>query len=122
MTRKLMTLLGVGMLAVALTGCAGQNQVVRGQCPPDQCAPGGGGAAAGCKLFGGCGGGGLCGGKCGAGGASANHINLPFHPVHRNYVDYQVPTNLSYPTPNTPAATVQYPYYTLKGPSDFFMK
>lgn len=49
-----------------------------------------------------------------------HHLNLPFHPVHRNYVDYRAPRNLSYPENNTPAATVQYPYYTVRGPTDFF--
>ncbi len=48
------------------------------------------------------------------------HLNSPLHPVHRNYVDYRAPRNLSYPEQNTPAATVQYPYYTLRGPTDFF--
>lgn len=33
---------------------------------------------------------------------------------------YVPPQNLSYPAPNQPGAVVQYPYYTLKGPSDFF--
>jgi hypothetical protein len=28
----------------------------------------------------------------------------------------------SYPPANQPAAVVQYPYYTLKGPDDFFLK
>ena len=119
MTRKLLSVLGVGLLAVALTGCSASNQIVRGQCPPsNQCPPpgGAGGGGGGCSLFGGCAGGGLC-----HGGGGAHGINLPFHPVHRNYIDYRVPTNLSYPEPNTPAAVVQYPY-TLKGPSDFFMK
>lgn len=124
MTRKLLSVLGVGLLAVALTGCSANDQIVRGQCPPSsQCGPSGGaGGGGGCRLFGGCAGGGNCGGLCGHGAGNPNGINLPFHPVHRNYVDYQVPTNLSYPKQNTPAATVQYPYYTLKGPSDFFMK
>ncbi|MFK7821858.1 MAG: hypothetical protein AB8G99_24375 [Planctomycetaceae bacterium] len=110
MTQKLMSILGVGVLAFALTGCAAGDQVVRGQCPPE---------AGGCASGGQCGGGGRCGGRtCGGG----QHLNLPFHPVHRNYVNYQVPKNLSYPQQNTPAATVQYPYYTTKGPTDFFMK
>ena len=32
------------------------------------------------------------------------------------------PRNLVYPPDNTPAAVVQYPYYTCKGPDDYFMK
>jgi hypothetical protein len=34
----------------------------------------------------------------------------------KGYHDYQ------YPAPNQPPAFVQYPYYTHKGPSDFFMQ
>jgi len=52
---------------------------------------------------------------CGAGG-----INLPFHPVHRNYYSYSPPKGLSWPDQNQPTAVVQYPYYTIKGPTDFF--
>lgn len=32
------------------------------------------------------------------------------------------PRNLVYPPPVLPAGMVQYPYYTLRGPTDFFMK
>ena len=113
MTRKLMSVLGVGLLAFALTGCSG-NQVLRGQCPPP-------GYNVNCKSAQ-CGGRGLCGDSLCGGSGAGNKLNLPFHPVHRNYVNYKVPNNLSYPQQNTPAATVQYPYYTLKGPTDFFMK
>ncbi len=116
MAQKLLSIVGAGMLAVALSGCtAAGPSVVRGQCPPGgSCQPGYGACQpGGCPT-------GTCqSGNCGPGGSC---MNLPFHPVHRNYMNYQVPTNLSYPEPNTPAAVVQYPYYTLKGPSDFFMK
>lgn len=43
-------------------------------------------------------------------------------PHHKHYYSYAEPQNLLYPPANTPAAMVQYPYYTVKGPSDFFMK
>jgi hypothetical protein len=43
-------------------------------------------------------------------------------PTHHHTYDYRQPKNLVYPPHNQPAATVVYPYYTLKGPSDFFMK
>ncbi len=33
---------------------------------------------------------------------------------------YQEPRGLSYPAPNQPGGAVTYPYYTHKGPSDFF--
>jgi hypothetical protein len=49
-------------------------------------------------------------------------MNLPFHPVHRNFHTYDVPQGLTYPQQDTPAAVYQYPYYTTRGPTDFFMK
>ena len=36
--------------------------------------------------------------------------------------EYAVPQGLSYPQDNMPAPIVQYPYYPVKGPSDFFMQ
>jgi len=41
---------------------------------------------------------------------------------HRHWFTYDQPTDLRYPAANTPAPIVQYPYFTVKGPSDFFMK
>lgn len=43
-------------------------------------------------------------------------------PDHYHTYSYKWPKNLVYPQPVLPAGMVQYPYYTLKGPSDFFMK
>jgi hypothetical protein len=34
---------------------------------------------------------------------------------------YRAPHNLKYPPANQPAGVVVYPYYTLKGPDDFFL-
>lgn len=48
--------------------------------------------------------------------------NLPFVPVHRTFQNYSVPQGLSYPPDNVPPATYQYPYYTLRGPTDFFQQ
>ena len=45
-----------------------------------------------------------------------------WHPTHRHWFKYRQPRDLVYPPANTPAAIVQYPYYNVKGPSDFFMK
>lgn len=42
------------------------------------------------------------------------------YPNHRHSYSYKRPKNLVYPPANSPAAVVQYPYYTTKGPSDFF--
>ena len=60
------------------------------------------------------------GGHRGMGGHHRHHMNLPFHPVHRNFYTYDAPSNLSYPDENAPPAVLQYPYYTLRGPTDFF--
>lgn len=45
-----------------------------------------------------------------------------WRPTHHHTWDYNAPKGLTYPDQNQPPATVQYPYYTIKGPSDFFMK
>ena len=44
------------------------------------------------------------------------------HPTHYRWFSYEQPRNLVYPPANEPAAVVQYPYYTLKGPDDFFLQ
>lgn len=41
-------------------------------------------------------------------------------PIHHHTYSYKPPKDLAYPPDNQPAAVVQYPYYTVKGPSDFF--
>ncbi|WP_339731563.1 hypothetical protein [uncultured Gimesia sp.] len=47
-----------------------------------------------------------------------NHKQRP-----RNYQTYKYnPPAAVYPQQNQPLATVQYPYYTHKGPDDFFLK
>ena len=43
------------------------------------------------------------------------------HPTHYHWMSYRAPTNLVYPPAFAPAPVVQYPYYTLKGPSDYFL-
>lgn len=43
-------------------------------------------------------------------------------PTHYQTYRYDWPQNLVYPDNQVPAGMVQYPYYTLRGPSDFFMK
>lgn len=35
---------------------------------------------------------------------------------------FVAPQNLKYPPQNVPPTVIQYPYYTLRGPTDFFMK
>lgn len=43
------------------------------------------------------------------------------YPTHVHTFSYYPPKDLRYPQPNTPAAVIQYPYYTVKGPDDFFL-
>jgi hypothetical protein len=43
-------------------------------------------------------------------------------PKHYTTYDYKWPNNLVYPQYGAPAGFVQYPYYTFRGPTDFFMK
>ncbi|MFN0199298.1 MAG: hypothetical protein ACKVT0_21320 [Planctomycetaceae bacterium] len=44
-----------------------------------------------------------------------------WRPHHRHTYVYRRP-ELSYPPSNGPTGTVVYPYYTVKGPDDFFLK
>jgi hypothetical protein len=48
------------------------------------------------------------------------HDLSTWQPTHHLWYKYNHPRNLVYPQDNTPAAVVQYPYYTCKGPDDFF--
>lgn len=79
---------------------------------------GGGGASTGCPAceYGrGCPQGGCqhCGCQgCGPGGC----------PQHYQTYQFNWPQNSVYPANEVPAGMVQYPYYTLRGPTDFFMK
>lgn len=43
-------------------------------------------------------------------------------PTHYTTYGYKWPQNMVYPQYGAPAGAVQYPYYTFRGPSDFFMK
>jgi hypothetical protein len=43
-------------------------------------------------------------------------------PKHYTTYQYKWPENMVYPPNVLPAGMVQYPYYTLRGPTDFFMK
>ena len=55
----------------------------------------------------------------GAFGGAYNHLRGPYPKHHFTYA-YKRPHNLQYPPPQVPGGVVVYPYYTLKGPSDFF--
>lgn len=41
-------------------------------------------------------------------------------PTHHHTWEYNPPQGLKYPDQNQPPAVTQYPYYTVKGPTDFF--
>lgn len=43
-------------------------------------------------------------------------------PTHTYQHQYKVPRNLVYPEANAPGGVMVYPYYTHKGPDDFFAK
>jgi hypothetical protein len=74
-----------------------------GGCPA--CEYGRGCPQGGCQHCG-------CQNQCGPGGC----------PQHYQTYRFDWPQNMVYPTNELPAAMVQYPYYTLRGPTDFFMK
>lgn len=88
-----------------------QNTGPEGYCPSGNCPPQGQGY---CPQGG-------YGGYCppGAGGQFCGN-NLNWYPRHHQSYSYSAPNDLKYPAPNAPTGMVTYPYYTLKGPSDFF--
>ena len=124
MSARFTMLLLSGAIGLSLTGCAATSSpTMRGQSPscdagtcyPSyetaawQAQPGSYGSACptSCQS---------CPDGCGTG---QQCLNLPFHPVHRNFHTYDVPSNLSYPEHLQPSV-YQYPYYTNRGPTDFF--
>jgi hypothetical protein len=52
-------------------------------------------------------------------GRGVQHLRQPY-PQHHFTYSYKRPNNLVYPPPQVPGGAIVYPYYTLKGPSDFF--
>ena len=124
MHRSTLTLLLSGAIGLLATGCASTTPEIRGQGPGEWTA--GPVSVQGCPS---------CQGTAGHGGhvvhsqncphsgaCQTGSCNLPFFPVHRNFYTYTTPDGLSYPPQNAPPAVYQYPYYTLRGPTDFFMK
>lgn len=45
-----------------------------------------------------------------------------WYPKHHHFYSYRREDDLVYPPAQTPGAIVQYPYYTHRGPTDFFMQ
>lgn len=130
MTRHLMTMLLSGAIGMTVTGCAATSPVMRAQSPAPQQVPV---QQAGwhqqshvidsCQSCPG----GSCQSYPGGSGCYGSHdpnqlINLPFHPVHRNSYTYNTPRGMMYPPAPSQAGIYQYPYYTFRGPTDFFMK
>lgn len=77
---------------------------------------GGPGAGAGCPHC-------QFGNACPADGCQhCGHGCLHKFPHHYQTYQYDWPQNQVYPTQGVPSGVVQYPYYTLRGPTDFFMK
>ena len=120
MLNRTMTLLFSGAIGVTMTGCAGTSAVTRAQSPQslitawEQYRDGNS-----CKQ---CQSGTCQSGTCQRGYDTNTLINLPGHPTHRNSFTYNVPEDLMYPPSPTQAAVYQYPYYTFRGPTDFFME
>jgi hypothetical protein len=81
-----------GFAASGAYGAAGHGGCPHGTCPPGQCGHG-----------------------CGSGGHGCIG-----HPHHYHAYSYERPGDLVYPGPNAVGGSVVYPYYTHKGPSDFF--
>ena len=63
------------------------------------------------------------GNACPADGCpQCGHGCLHKFPHHYQTYQYDWPQNQVYPQQGVPSGVVQYPYYTLRGPTDFFMK
>lgn len=117
MSHRFMTLLLSGTIGITATGCANlsQSPVTRAQSPPMQTAgleqPMMGASCQNCQGM----------GSCQTCHDPNQRINLPFHPVHRNSYTVNTPKNMMYPPSPSQAGITQYPYYTFRGPTDFFM-
>ena len=107
------------LLLTSLTGCqSSMSDIIRGQNPGFQQAGYPSGAIiyengnqtiqTGCPN-------GNCGHGCDDGCKKNGHGFL-----HHYHWTYTPPQGLSYPPQNGPSGVVFYPYYTLKGPDDFF--
>jgi hypothetical protein len=138
--------LAVCLCGAVIVGCSTAPSAIRAQSPPEQAAPVMAASAAtaytpGCPD-GNCGPGGYCpDGNCGPYGDCYSdgchdphcmgcnlHPYKEWRPTHYHSYTYSIPwgmhsispSQLSYPPANQPAAVVVYPYYTVRGPTDFF--
>lgn len=119
----LCTVLGVSL--PWLVGCGAASGVVRGQTPTSEIPAiptnftanlSGEGCDQPSQVGDACQ---FCGDHCG--GTCNMCMGYGWRPHHRHTYVYKRP-ELSYPPMNGPTGTVVYPYYTVKGPDDFFMK
>ncbi|WP_437206995.1 hypothetical protein [Planctomicrobium sp. SH664] len=101
-------------------GNVGQYAPARGG---QACPPGGAGAAGG-EYYGNCPHGNCPNnGGCPHGCRSCGNGNdLNWYPKHGYSYSYKRPNDLVYPAQGAVGGAVVYPYYTHKGPSDFFRK
>ena len=125
MLGRLSMILLSGAIGLSLTGCSATSPTMRAQSPCESggCQPGGTcnpGYGTGCPPGAVCYSGAACHNCDNCQSGCEPCMNLPCHPVHRNFHTYDVPRNLSYPDASQPPAAVQYPYYTTRGPTDFF--
>lgn len=88
---------------VSANGAYGGAGCPQGVCPSGTCPPGACPGGYGCP-------------SCGMGNG------LDWYPKHYSSYSYQVPNDLVYPQQNQPGGAIVYPYYTHRGPSDFFRK
>ncbi|MFQ5730712.1 MAG: hypothetical protein ACE5KM_02035 [Planctomycetaceae bacterium] len=111
MTWKSLLPAAAGLLLMATTGCRSPLQeIIRGQNPGAQSAAYSSGAIIygdGDQMIQGC-----PGGHCDPGPSR--------HHSHHYHWTYTPPQGLTYPPQNGPSGVVFYPYYTLRGPDDFF--
>ena len=110
LNRSMMILLS-GAIGLTLTGCASSVPTTRAQSPEMMGMSYGGGYD--CPPQ---------GNACPGGQCDSQNCNLPCHPVHRNSYTVNEPKGLMYPPNPSPAGVTQYPYYTFRGPTDFFME
>ena len=133
MRRFVLAIAAAGTLLPLAVGCSKHSQIVRGQAPGEAyMMPGGPGGAMYCPPGGPMG----CPPNVGLLGDLKNFPGPPgyprletgplVNPVHGYDVAYKMkyrePRDLVYPPPGDQPATVQYPYYTVKGPDCFFQQ
>jgi hypothetical protein len=106
----------ISVLMAGLSGCQSGPDVVRGQSPnemPLYAPQGDPSMQAACPP-------GAYGDPSMGGAACDPALGGAYCGKQWHHMKYCVPGGLSYPPPNSMPAVVQYPYYTLRGPTDFF--